>query len=342
MKDAMKALIAKLADGQQLDRKEARQAFSLMMDGEAEPAQMGAFLMALRLRGETVEEIEGAVGAMRERMTGVVAPADAIDIVGTGGDNSGSYNVSTAASFIVAGCGVPIAKHGNRNLSSKSGAADTLSALGVNIEIDPEMISRCIDKAGIGFMFAPSHHAAMRHVGPTRVALGTRTIFNLLGPMSNPAGVKRQLIGVFSREWLEPMARALRELGSEKLWIVHGSGLDELTTVGKTDIVILEKGEISTRTVTPEEAGLPRGDMADLKGGDAAHNAKALREVLDGKKSAYRDIAILNSAAALIVAGKAGDLRDGAEQAARSIDGGHAAERLAQLIEISNSVAADR
>ncbi|MCP1199332.1 anthranilate phosphoribosyltransferase [Notoacmeibacter sp. MSK16QG-6] len=340
MTDAMKPLIAKLADGKILDRREARQAFSIMMDGEADPAQIGAFLMALRLRGETVEEIEGAVGAMRERMTGVGAPAEAIDIVGTGGDNSGSYNVSTAAAFIVAGCGVPIAKHGNRNLSSKSGAADTLAALGVNIEIGPELIARCIEKADIGFMFAPSHHAAMRHVGPSRVALGTRTIFNLLGPMSNPAGVQRQLIGVFSPAWLEPMARALRELGSEKLWIVHGSGLDEMTTAGETEIVVLDNGEISRRTVTPEDAGLPRGNLADLKGGDAPYNADALRRVLGGEKSAYRDIAIFNSAAALIVAGKASDLREGAEQAARSIDEGHAADRLTKLIEISNSAAA--
>ncbi len=338
----MKHLIAKLADGLPLSREEARHAFSVMMDGEADPAQMGAFLMALRMRGETVEEIEGAVGAMRERMTGVVAPEDAIDIVGTGGDNSGTYNVSTAAAFIVAGCGVPVAKHGNRALSSRSGAADTLVALGINIEIGPEEIGACIREAGIGFMFAPGHHSAMRHVGPTRVALGTRTIFNILGPMSNPASVKRQLIGVFAPEWLQPMAEAMRELGSEKLWIVHGSGLDEMTTAGSTDVVVLENGEISRRTVTPADAGLPTADLADLKGGDAEFNAKALRGLLDGEKSAYRDIAILNSAAALIVAGKADDLRSGAEMATASIDEGRAGERLRKLVELSNSGAARR
>ncbi|RLQ87961.1 anthranilate phosphoribosyltransferase [Notoacmeibacter ruber] len=341
MTDAMKPLIAKLADGAPLDRKEASNAFSIIMDGEAHPAQIGAFLMALRLRGETKDEIEGAVRAMRERMSPVQAPADAIDIVGTGGDGSGSYNVSTAAAFIVAGCGVPIAKHGNRALSSRSGTADTLAALGINIEIGAGEIAQCIKEAGIGFMFAPNHHAAMRHVGPSRVALGTRTVFNLVGPMSNPAGVRRQLIGVFSPQWLEPMAKALRELGSEKLWIVHGSGLDELTTAGETEVVILENGEISRRLLTPEDAGLPRGNPADLKGGDAEHNAEALRRLLDGEKSAYRDIAVLNSAAALVIADKANDLREGAEIAAASIDEGRAAATLDRLVEVSNRESAE-
>lgn len=336
MTDELKPYLAKLADGEPLSRQEAGEAFAIMMDGHANPAQIGAFLMGLRIRGENVDELSGAVRAMRERMRRVEAPAEAIDIVGTGGDNSGSYNVSTAAAFIVAGCGVPVAKHGNRALSSRSGAADTLAALGVNIEIGAERIGACIAEAGIGFMFAPTHHSAMRHVGPARVALGIRTIFNLLGPMSNPAGVRRQLIGVFSPQWLMPMAEALRDLGSERLWIVHGSGLDELTTAGSSEIVILDDGQISRKTITPQDAGLPSSTLEALKGGDAAYNAEALGRLLEGEKSAYRDIALLNSAASLIVAGKTDDLREGVALAAAAIDDGHAKAKLDALIDVSN------
>src|SRR6202522_4159900 len=263
-----------------------------MMSGEATPSQMGALLMALRLRGETVDEITGAVTTMRTKMLRVEAPADAIDVVGTGGDASGSFNISTCAAIIVAGAGVPVAKHGNRALSSKSGAADVLAALGVNIDLNPEQIGHCIREAGLGFMFAPAHHPAMKNVGPTRVELGTRTIFNLLGPLSNPAGVRRQMVGVFSRQWVQPLAQVLKNLGAESAWVVHGSdGLDEITLTGPTFVAALDNGTIRTFEVTPEQAGLTRVGGEALKGGDAAANAVALQGVVDGKPSAFRDVA---------------------------------------------------
>jgi anthranilate phosphoribosyltransferase len=331
-----KAHIAKVANGTPLTFDEARAAFDIMMSGEATPSQIGGFLMALRTRGETVDEISGAVATMRDKMLRVQAPADAIDIVGTGGDASGSYNVSTCAAFIVAGTGLPVAKHGNRALSSKSGAADTLAALGVNIEIGPDAIAACIAEAGVGFMFAPAHHSAMRHVGPSRVELGTRTIFNLLGPLSNPAGVDRQLVGVFAPQWVEPIAQVLKELGATSAWVVHGDGLDEMTTAGRTRIASLKDGRIETFEIGPEDAGLSSAKPEDLKGGDAAHNAAALRGVLGGEKNAYRDIALLNAAGALVLAGKAGDLKQGVEIAADTIDGGSAARTLERLVHVSN------
>jgi anthranilate phosphoribosyltransferase len=335
--DAFKPLIGKVATGAALSRREAELAFDNMLSGEVTPAQMGAFLMALRVRGESVEEITGAVAAMRSKMLRVSAPADAIDIVGTGGDGSGSYNVSTLASLIVAACGVPVAKHGNRAASSKSGASDVLGALGVAIGLPPAAVETCLREAGIGFMMAPTHHAAMRHVGPVRIELGTRTIFNILGPLCNPAGVRRQLLGVFSAAWLEPMALVLRNLGSERVWLVHGSdGLDEMTTTGTTRVTALENGVIRSFELTPEDAGLPRAASADLKGGDAAYNAAALLSVLEGIKSAYRDIAILNAAAALVVAGKADGLKEGAHLAAEAIDSGRARTTLTKLVEVSN------
>src|SRR5881398_2468802 len=257
--DNLKSIIGKVATGATLSREEAARGFDTMMSGEATPSQMGALLMALRVRGETVDEITGAVTAMREKMLRVAAPPDAIDVVGTGGGASGSFNISTCAALIVAGAGVAVAKHGNRALSSRSGAADVLAALGVNIELTPQAVTRCIKEAGIGFMFAPAHHPAMKNVGPTRVELATRTIFNLLGPLSNPAGVKRQMVGVFSRQWVEPLAHVLKNLGSERVFVVHGSdGLDEITTAGTTSIASLEGGSIRSFEVTPEEAGLPR------------------------------------------------------------------------------------
>ncbi|MCT8991749.1 anthranilate phosphoribosyltransferase [Chelativorans sp. SCAU2101] len=332
----LKTHIAKVAAGTALSFAEAREAFEIIMSGEATPSQIGGFLIALRVRGETVDEISGAVDTMRAKMLPVAAPENAIDIVGTGGDASGTYNVSTCAAFIVAGCGVPVAKHGNRALSSRSGAADSLAALGVNIEIGPDRIAACIAEAGVGFMFAPNHHAAMRHVGPTRVELGTRTIFNLLGPLSNPAGVKRQLVGVFSPQWVEPLAQVLKQLGSESVWVVHGDGLDEMTTTGTTTVAALEDGKIRTFELTPEDAGLPRADPAQLKGGDGAQNAKALRAVLEGEKNAYRDIALLNAAGALVVAGKAAGLKQGVALAAESIDSGRALATLEKLVEVSN------
>jgi len=341
MAEDFKALIAKVATGASLTRAEAAAAFDSMMSGEATPSQMGALLMGLRVRGETVDEITGAVTTMRAKMLGVKAPPDAVDVVGTGGDASGSFNISTCAAFIVAGAGVPVAKHGNRALSSKSGAADVLQALGVKIELNAEQVGACIGEAGIGFMFAPAHHPAMKNVGPTRVELGTRTIFNLLGPLSNPASVKRQMIGAFSKHWIEPMAQVLKNLGSECVWVVHGSdGLDEITTAGATSVAALEGGKIRTFEVTPEDAGLKCVKPEALRGGDAEQNAKALLDVLKGKAGPFRDVSILNAAAALIVAGKAKDLKQGAALAAKSIESGEAEGRLDRLIAVSNAVEA--
>ena len=335
--DDLKSIIGKVATGATLTREEAASAFDSMMSGEATPSQMGGLLMALRVRGETVEEITGAVSAMRSKMVRVTAPPEAVDIVGTGGDGSGSLNVSTCAAFIVAGAGVPVAKHGNRALSSRSGAADVLSSLGVKIDIKPEHVGRCVKDAGIGFMLAPSHHPAMKNVGPTRVELATRTIFNLLGPLSNPASVKRQMVGVFSRQWVQPLAQVLKNLGAESIWVVHGSdGLDEITLAGPTFVAALENGNIRTFEVNPEEAGLPCCRSEALKGGDADTNAIALRKVLDGQPSPYRDVALLNAAAALIVAGKAKTLKEGVAIGAKSLDSGAAAGRLKHLVKVSN------
>ena len=335
--DEFKALIGKVATGAGLSRDEAASAFNRMMSGEATPSQMGGLLMALRVRGESVDEITGAVSAMRAKMLRVEAPAEAIDVVGTGGDASGSFNISTCAAFIVAGAGVPVAKHGNRALSSRSGAADVLTALGVKIELAPEDVARCIKQAGIGFMFAPAHHPAMKHVGPTRVELGTRTIFNLLGPLSNPAGVKRQMVGVFSRQWVEPLARVLQNLGSERAWVVHGSdGLDEITIAGPSSVAALENGAVRTFEITPEEVGLKKAKPETLRGGDAETNALALKSVLEGRESPYRDVAIFNAAAALTVAGRAKDIKEGVVLARKSIDSGEAEARLDRLIAISN------
>ncbi len=338
MTDDFKALIAKAATGAALTRAEAARGFDRMMSGAATPSQIGGLLMALRVRGETVDEITGAVTIMREKMLRVSAPPDAIDVVGTGGDASGSYNISTCAAFIVAGAGVPVAKHGNRALSSRSGAADVLGALGVAIELAPEGVARCIRDAGIGFMFAPAHHPAMKNVGPTRVELGTRTIFNLLGPLSNPAGVKRQMVGVFSRQWIEPLAEVLRNLGSESVWVVHGSdGLDEITTSGPTYVAALDEGAVRTFEITPEDVGLKRVKPEALRGGDAKANAEALLDVLKGRKGPYRDVAILNAAAGLIVAGRAKDLKPAVALAIKSIDSGEAEGRLDRLIAVSNA-----
>jgi anthranilate phosphoribosyltransferase len=334
--DDLKSIIGKVATGATLSRDESATAFDAMMSGEATPSQMGGLLMALRVRGETVDEITGAVSAMRGKMLRVTAPADAVDVVGTGGDGSGSVNVSTCAAFIVAGAGVPVAKHGNRALSSRSGAADVLASLGVKIDLTPEQVGRCVAEAGIGFMFAPAHHPAMKNVGPTRVELATRTIFNLLGPLSNPAGVKRQMVGVFSRQWVQPLAQVLKNLGSESAWVVHGSdGLDEITLTGPSFVASLDNGEITTFEVTPQDAGLTPCSGDALKGGDADANAIALQSVLNGKPSAYRDVALLNAAAALIVAGRTTDLKEGVAIGAKSLDSGAAASRLKHLIAVS-------
>jgi anthranilate phosphoribosyltransferase len=334
----MKPLIAKAANGLALSRAEAREAFNIMMSGDATPSQIAGFLMALRVRGETVDEITGAVEIMREKMLRVSAPADAIDIVGTGGDASGSYNISTCAAIIAAGTGLKVAKHGNRALSSKSGAADVLMALGVKLDIAPIKISECIDEAGVGFMFAPQHHSSMKFVGPSRVELGTRTIFNLLGPLSNPAGTKRQITGVFSRTWVEPLAHVLKNLGSEACWICHGEGgMDEIVPYGTTWIAELKDGQIRHFELTPEEVGLQRSKADELKGADAEHNAEALRDVLEGKPSAFADAALMTTAAALVMAGKCTDIKTGVNVARDALRSGAAAKALARLVEVSHS-----
>jgi anthranilate phosphoribosyltransferase len=332
----LKPFIAKVANGDALSRDEARAAFDILMSGEATPSQIGGFLMALRVRGETVEEIAGAVSTMRAKMLPVSAGMDVMDIVGTGGDGLGTYNISTLAALIVAGAGVPVAKHGNRALSSKSGTADALTALGVKLDIGPDLIARCISEAGIGFMFAQVHHAAMRHVGPSRVELGTRTIFNLLGPLSNPAGARRQLLGVFSPHWLEPIAEVMRDLGSETIWVVHGDGMDEITTTGVTHVAALENGQIRRFDLTPEDFGVARATIDELKGGDGEFNAKALRAVLSGTRNAYRDIALCNAAASLVIAGMAADVLEGMILATQSLDSGNAALVLDRLVAVSN------
>ena len=336
-----KTLLAHVATGAPLNLEQARQAFEIMMSGDATPAQIGGFLMALRVRGETVDEITAAASVMREKVLRVDAPMDAIDTCGTGGDASGTFNISTAAGFVVAACGVPVAKHGNRALSSKTGSAEVLMALGVNIETSPDLVSECVRKAGLGFMMAPRHHGAMKHVGPARVELGVRTIFNLLGPLSNPAGTKRQLIGVFAKQWVEPLAQVLGNLGAERAWVVHGSdGLDELTTTGPSYVAALENGQVRSFDIHPADAGLDLAQPVDLLGGDSEANANAIRDLLAGHKGAYRDIVLLNAAAALIVAGKAADLKAGAALGADAIDSGKAALVLERLIAISNGRAA--
>ncbi len=333
----LKPVIGKLAGGARLSRDEALAAFEIIMSGGATPSQIGAFLMALRVRGETVDEITAAATIMRAKALRIHAPEDAIDIVGTGGDGGGTLNISTGSALVVAGCGVPIAKHGNRALSSKSGAADVLAALGVNIDADFALVERSIREAGLGFMMAPRHHSATRHVAPARVELGTRTIFNILGPLSNPALVRRLLVGVFAREWVRPMAEVLRNLGADRAWVVHGSdGLDELTTTGATFVCEHHAGTLREFEVTPEDAGLPRAEPEQLKGGDAQFNARAMRDMLDGAKGPFRNAVLLGAAAALIVADRASDLKDGVQLAARAIDDGKARQVLVRVVAISN------
>ena len=333
----LKPLLAELASGAKLTQAQAEEAFEIIMSGGATASQMGAFLMALRVRGETVDEIAGAARVMRAKVLPVKAPQGAIDTCGTGGDAQGTYNISTAAALVVAAGGVPVAKHGNRALSSQSGSADVLAALGVNLDCDMTLVERSIAENNIGFLMAPRHHSAMKHVGPTRVELGTRTIFNLLGPLSNPAGATRQLIGVFHRQWVRPMAEVLAQLGSEHAWVVHGSdGLDEITTTGVTYVAELKGGRVTTFDILPEDVGLKRADPAALKGGDPATNAAAIRDLFDGKHSAYRDIVLLNAGAAFLIGGRAADLKEGITLASTMIDLGIAKTTLARLVAISN------
>ncbi|MGV7031892.1 anthranilate phosphoribosyltransferase [Methylobacterium symbioticum] len=335
--ESFKPYLAKVANGQALDRAEARAAFEDLLSGEVTPVQAGAFLVALKVRGESVEEIVGAVEAMRARMVRVAGGAEAVDVVGTGGDHSGSYNVSTLAAILTAACGVPVAKHGNRAATSRSGAADVLAALGVKLGLPPEALSRCLAEAGLCFMFAQAHHGAMRHVAAVRAELPVRTIFNLLGPLSNPAGVERQLFGVSQGSWAEPLTRVLAELGSRRVWTVHGSdGLDEITVTGPTAVVALEAGRITHFTIDPRAVGLPLRSLEELRGGDPEHNARALEAVLAGERNAYRDIAVLNAGAALVVAGAAGTLAEGVARAQDAIDSGAARATLARLVAVSN------
>jgi anthranilate phosphoribosyltransferase len=331
------SLLKRVAAGETLDSEASASAFAAIMAGEIGDAQMAGFLTALAVRKPTVAEITGAVTAMRTAMTRVQAPANAIDLVGTGGDGHSTLNISSAACFVAAACGVPIAKHGNRNMSSRTGAADVLEALGVKVDVTPEVAQACVEQTGVCFLFAQGYHPAMRHVTPVRRALGFRTIFNLLGPLSNPAGVKRQLLGVYALEWMEPVAKVLGTLGTEKAWVVHGSdGLDELSISDITHVAKLERGRIEIGMVAPEDAGLPRWPLAAVKGGYAPENAAALARLLNGEPGAYRDIVLLNSAAALIVADKAHDLREGVDLAAKAIDSGAAKRVLEKLVAVSN------
>jgi anthranilate phosphoribosyltransferase len=334
--DDFRGLLAKVGNGDKLSLVEAERAFDIMTSGNATPAQMGAFLMGLKVRGETAEELAGGAKVLRDKVQRVQAPEGAIDIVGTGGDHHGTYNVSSCSALVVAGAGVPVAKHGNRAFTSKSGAADVLNALGINLDLPIETLEKSLMVAGVCFLMAPRHHSAMRNVAGPRVELApSRTIFNLLGPMSNPALVKRQLVGVFDRRWLRPVAEALGQLGLERALVVHGQdGMDEITTTTATWAASLENGKVSEIEITPEEAGLPRASLAALKGGDPMHNADAIRGVLAGQRNAFRDIVVLNSAAALMVAGKAKDLKQGAEMATASIDGGKARKALETLVGI--------
>src|SRR3954452_15504931 len=335
--DDLRPLLAQVAAGGALSEPEAEAAVEIIMSGNATPSQMGALLMALRVRGETVDEITGAARIMRAKAVAIDAPAGTIDTCGTGGDSSGSFNISTASALVVAGCGVPVAKHGNRALSSRSGSADVLTALGVNIDADLTIVRRCLWEIGIGFLMAPRHHSAPRHVAPTRVELGTRTIFNLLGPLSSPAGARRQLVGVFAPEWVRPMAEVLGRLGAERAWVVHGAGIDELTTAGTTKVAEFKSGKVREFEVTPEDAGLTPARLGELKGGGPGHNARVMRDLLGGGAGPLRDVVLRNSAAALVVAGRADNLRDGADQAAGSIDSGAAREVLDKLIALTNS-----
>lgn len=335
---AIKTLMNELADGKRLQSEEICAALDLLMSDDASPEQRAAFLMALRLRGETVEEITGAASVMRERMVAVQAPADAVDIVGTGGDSHGTYNVSTCAAIVAAGGGLSVAKHGNRSVSSKSGASDVLGALGVKLDCDLPLVERAIKEAGLGFLWAPMHHPMMKHWGPVRAELGIRSIFNLLGPICNPANVKRQVVGVFAVEWVEPIAEALLALGAEHAWVVHGAdGMDELTTTGVSTVAEVIDGGVTVFEVSPEDAGLARVQLSDLKGGDAEVNAKAIKAVLAGGPGPFRDIVCMNAAAALVVGGKAANLVDGVARATKSIDSGAASASLEKLVQITNT-----
>ena len=336
MSEAFKPLLARLADGATLSEDDAEAFFAACLRGEPTPAQIAAAVTAMRMRGETVGELTACARAMRKASTKLEHPFEVVDVCGTGGDGLHTLNISTAVGFVVAGAGVKIAKHGGKAASSKSGSSDVLGALGVKIDAGTELERRSLDEAGICFMFAPAHHPAMRHVMPVRGELGFRTVFNLLGPLTNPAGARRQVVGVPSSRFVEPLARALGALGAERAWTVHGEGMDELTTTGETEVAEWKDGAVRLFRITPEAVGLKRATLADLTGGSPDDNARALRELLDGRAGPYRDIVLLNAAAGLLVADKVETLREGVELAARSIDSGAARAALAKLIEVTN------
>jgi anthranilate phosphoribosyltransferase len=340
MSDILKPLIG-IAATRPLTRDEAVAAFETLFEGQGTPAQMGGFLMALRVRGEVVDEYAAAALVMRAKCNAVRAPEGAMDIVGTGGDGKGTLNISTATAFVVAGAGVVVAKHGNRNLSSKSGAADALTEMGLNVMVGPDVVEKCLQEAGIGFMMAPMHHPAIRHVMPVRAELGTRTIFNILGPLTNPAGVKMQLTGAFSPSLIRPMAETLLSLGTTSAWLVHGGdGTDEISIAEPTAVAAVENGRVREFTIAPEDAGLPRHPFSAIAGGTPAENALAFRALLGGEKGAFRDAVLLNSAAALLVAGRVTSLPDGVALAAQSIDSGAAQAKIAQLAQITQELGA--
>jgi anthranilate phosphoribosyltransferase len=335
---ALKPLLGRVVAGERLSFADAQAAFGIIMGGEATPAQIAAFLVALRMRGETVDEISGAVEVIRGKCLALRAPAGAMDIVGTGGDGSGTLNISTTTALVVAACGVPVAKHGNRAVSSKSGTADVQTALGINVNADFARIETALAEVNIGFMLAPRHHESFRHVGPVRAELGVGTIFNILGPLCNPAGVKRYLLGVYAAQWVRPLAEVLARLGCERAWVVHGAGgLDELSTLGENTVAVVENGQVTERIITPEDAGLPRATLDQLKGGDSAYNAARLAALLNGERDAYRDIVLFGAAAALQIAGKVQELREGVTMAAAALDSGKARQTLDGLIRITNS-----
>lgn len=335
---ALKPLLSRVVAGERLAFADAQAAFTIIMGGQATPAQIAAFLVALRMRGETVDEISGAADVIRSKCLPVKAPKGAMDIVGTGGDGVGTLNISTATALVVAACGVPVAKHGNRAVSSKSGTADVQKALGINVDAEFSRIERALSEVNIGFMLAPRHHESFRHVGPVRAELGVRTIFNILGPLCNPAGVKRYLLGVYAPEWVRPVAEVLAKLGCERAWVVHGAGgLDELSTLGANKVSVVDKGQVRDLVVSPADAGLPVSTLDQLKGGDSAYNAGRLNALLGGEHDAYRDIVLFGAAAALQIAEKVQDLREGVTMAAAAIDSGQARQTLDGLIRISNS-----
>ena len=331
------ALLQRVAGGATLDADEAAEAFGAIMAGEVGETRIAALVTALAVRKPTVEELVGAARAMRAKMTAIEANPYAIDLCGTGGDGIGTLNISTACAFVVAACGVPVAKHGNRSMSSKSGTADCLETLGVNIALTPAQASRCLREVGLAFLFAQAYHPAMKYAAPVRKELGFRTVFNLIGPLTNPARVRRQLVGVYDKEWCVPLAQALGRLGADRAWVVNGDGLDELTIDGTTQVAILEDGKVTTREMLPEDAGVGRWPLEAVRGADCTHNAAAVKRLFDGERGAYRDIVLINSAAALIVAGKAGELRDGARLAAQAIDSGGARAKLDRLVQVSNA-----